>query len=75
MTQEAECEKTRAPNHLFARLRKNGEGGREGCEHLESDAVLLGTPLTEIHKHNSEFFLFFSHTIRRRRSVLFCFSQ
>lgn len=32
MTQEAECEKTRAPNHLFACLRKNQKGGKRTCK-------------------------------------------
>lgn len=32
MTQGAECEKTRAPNYLFARMRKNGDDKREGRE-------------------------------------------
>lgn len=65
MTQEAECEKTRAPNYLFCALVEKTAAtkwGACGCaEHLESDDVLLGAPLTGIYKHNSPGF-FFSHS-------------
>lgn len=74
MTQEAECEKTRAPNHLFARLRKTGDDKREGierAEHLDSDDVLLETPLTDIYKHNGPFFSFFFLT-QYVDDTLFC---
>lgn len=39
MTQGAECEKTRAPNYLFARMRKNGDDKREGREQCRTSGL------------------------------------